>query len=123
MTRYVVRVGMARQQDLNVGHLEAERLDRFLNQGDRALKAAVDEDMPLGSGDEIGGQVLGTDVVNVADDLVSRKGLVPIALALSEGGRGERQRGEKHGKDLPTQRMEYQSWIGQERDLTAADMV
>ena len=53
--RDVVRVGMARQQDLDVGHLEAERLDRFLNQGHRAFKAAVDENMPVRSGDEIGG--------------------------------------------------------------------
>ena len=91
---------MARQQDLDIGHLEAERLDRFLNQGNRALKAAVDEDMPLGSGDQIGGQILGTDVVNIADDLVRREWLVPIGLALSNGGHGESQCSEQHGKNL-----------------------
>ena len=98
VARDVVRVGMARQQDLDIGHLEAERLDRFLNQGNRALKAAVDEDVPLGSGDEIGGQILGADVVDIADDLVRRERLVPIGWALSNGGHGERQRGEKHGR-------------------------
>ena len=78
VARNVVRVGMARQQDLDIGHLEAERLDRFLNQGNRALKAAVDENMPLGGGDQKGGQILGTDVVDIADDLVRREWLVPI---------------------------------------------
>src|SRR6266536_199916 len=91
---------MARQQNLDIGHLEAERLDRFLNQGNRAVKAAIDENMPLGSRYEIGGQILGADVVNVADDLVRVEWRVPLEGALSNGGQGQRQRGEKHGRDL-----------------------
>src|SRR5262249_58499576 len=60
--RDVVLVGVAGQQDLDVGHLEAERLDRALDQGHRAVKTAVDEDVPLGGGDQVRGQVLGADV-------------------------------------------------------------
>jgi hypothetical protein len=76
--RNVVRVGMARQQDLDIGHLEAERFDGFLNQGNRPLKAAIDENMPLGGGDQKCGQILGADVVNIGDDLVRREWLEPI---------------------------------------------
>src|SRR6201999_3817630 len=43
----VVGVGVAGEEDLDVGHLEAERLDRLLDEGDRALEAAVDEDVPV----------------------------------------------------------------------------
>src|SRR5216684_346155 len=94
---------MARQQNLDIGHLEAERLDRLLNQGNGAFQAAIDEKMPLGSGDEKGSQILGTDVVNIANDLVRRERLVPIGWALSNGGHGERQRSQKHGKGLQIQ--------------------
>src|SRR5262249_2110672 len=103
VTRNVVRVGMARQQDLDIGHLEAERLDRFLDQGNCAFKAAIDENMPLGSGYEKCSQILGTDVVNIANDLVRRERLVPIGGALSKGSHGERQRSKKHGKGLQIQ--------------------
>ena len=92
---------MAGQQDLDVAHLEAERLDGFLDQGDGPLEAAVDEDVPLGSGDQVAGQVLRADVVDVADDLVGRERLVPVGLADGGPGQGQRDRGRReHARGL-----------------------
>ncbi len=86
----VVGVGVAGQQDLDVGHLvEAERLHGFGDQGDGALEAAVDQDVPIGRGDQVAGQILRADIVDVVDDAMRGKGLKPVDLA--DGG-------DRHGE-------------------------
>ena len=51
------------------------------DQGDGLLEAAVDQDVPLGRGDQVAGQVLRADVVDVADDAVRGERLVEQPLA------------------------------------------
>src|SRR6185295_18427017 len=53
--------------------LESQLLHRLLNRRHVALVGAVDEDVPLRRDDEERGEALGSDVVDVADDLVRRE--------------------------------------------------
>ena len=102
----VVGVGVAGQQDLDVGHLEAERLDGLADQGNGPLEAAVDQDVPLGRGDQVAGQILRADVVDVADDPVRREWLEPVDLADRGDGHGEREGCDaKHARDLRCRRI------------------
>jgi hypothetical protein len=72
----VIGMGVAGQQDLDVAHLEAERLDRRTNQRNGFLEAAVDQDVPVVRRDQIRRQRLRADVIHIADDSMRRKRVV-----------------------------------------------
>jgi hypothetical protein len=55
----VVGVGVAGEQDLDVGHLEAQRLHGFADQRNGLLKAAVDQNVALRRRDEIASRIKG----------------------------------------------------------------
>ena len=64
----VVEVGVADEQDLDVAEVEAELRDAFLDQRRRGCQAGVDQDVAGRRDDEIGGEVLAADVVEVVGD-------------------------------------------------------
>src|SRR5579862_2641226 len=83
----VIRMGMAVQQNLDVGKLEAQFLDRGADYRDGFLIVAVDQDVTLRGRDQEGAELLRSYKVHVADDLMRRERLVPVdvgerALAL-----------------------------------------
>ncbi len=65
----MVAVTMGGGDDLDVADLEAELLDAGLHQVVRSIDTGVDQDVAFICGDEIGGKIVGADVVDVADDL------------------------------------------------------
>src|SRR6266704_2727819 len=66
----MIAVCVVAQQDLNVGELEPQLLDRLLNRCYIPLIRAVDEYISLRCNDQEGTQGSGPDVVDVANDLV-----------------------------------------------------
>jgi hypothetical protein len=48
----VIAVGVASQDDLDVVEVEAERFDAPFDERNRSLEIRVDEDVPLGCGDQ-----------------------------------------------------------------------
>jgi len=69
----VVAVRVAAEQNLRVAELEAELLDRLLDDWHVALVGAVDQDVSGRRDDEEHRQALGAHVIDVADDLVRRE--------------------------------------------------
>ena len=53
MTRQMIRVGMTRQENLDVREFEPQLLDVAPDDRHRSLEARIDQDMALGCGDEI----------------------------------------------------------------------
>ena len=65
---HVVGVRVATQNDLDIFELESELLHRVLEHRDAVLPVCVDQYVPLGGGDKKGGEAVGADVIQVADD-------------------------------------------------------
>src|SRR6185369_5872247 len=63
----VVPVRMADEENLGVGEMKPEFLNALANQGNGSLQAAVDEDVSLRSGDQVGSQPLASYVIDVAN--------------------------------------------------------
>ena len=61
----VVDVGVADEQDLDVGEAEAELFDAVTNLRHRLLEVGVDEDVARGGDDKKGREVLAADVIEV----------------------------------------------------------
>ena len=59
-------------------NLKPSVLDRFLDLRRRGFEIAVDEDVALRRGDQVGGQVLAADVVEIAGDAEWREGRGPL---------------------------------------------
>ena len=76
--RVVIPVGVADEQDADVGETEAELLDAFADERGRAFEAGVDEDVAGGCDDEVRGQIAAADVVEVVGDLEGRDGRGPL---------------------------------------------
>ena len=70
---HVIGVGVAAEDDLDVGGLEAELLHRGENQRHVGFVRAVDEDVSLRRRDQERRQALGADVPDIVSDLVRRK--------------------------------------------------
>src|SRR5262245_18865686 len=66
----MITVCVATEQDLNVGELEPELLNRLLDRRHIALVCTVDQDISLRRGDEERTQGPGADVVDIPDNLV-----------------------------------------------------
>ena len=93
----MVPVSMAYQQDLDVAEVEAEPLHACPDQGKVVLRAAVYENVPLRSRDQVAREFLTSDVVQVAGDTERRKWVGPLRTglgtrALRAGERYERRR-------------------------------
>ena len=69
----MIAVRMAAEQNLRVGELEPQLLDRLLDHRHVAFVRAVDEDVALRRHDQKRREAGGSDVIQVADDLVRRK--------------------------------------------------
>ena len=68
----VIEVRLRRQQDPDLLGLEAEGADRLLDLARHARHGAVDQDVAGRRRDQVGGEILGADVVDRADDLEGR---------------------------------------------------
>jgi len=96
----VIAVRMRRRQDLHVGHPEAELLDTFGDLRHGVLEARVHEDVARVGRNEIRRQVVGTDPIDVADQLERRKRLTPFGVLL----RRRTERHERHERRQHEQR-------------------
>ena len=66
----MISVSVAAKNNFNVAKFEAERFDAFPDRRNLSFEATVDQDMALGCRDQIRRMLrLGTDKVNIADDL------------------------------------------------------
>ncbi len=70
---HVVAVGVVAQNDLDVAGLEAHLRDRLGYHRHVPLVGGVDQDVPLAGDDQERCQLLGADVIDVADDPVGRE--------------------------------------------------
>jgi hypothetical protein len=61
-------VGVRGRQDLDVGDAEPECFDVRANLRDRIGQAGVDDDVTLGRGDQVAGQIVRAYPADVADD-------------------------------------------------------
>ena len=73
----MVPVGVADEEDLDVGELEPEPFDARAELRNRLDEVAVDEDVALRRSDKVARQVLRTDVVQVPGDAEGREGFRP----------------------------------------------
>ena len=89
MTKRVIGMGMAREQNFDVGELKAKRLDICTDDGNGPFEAGIDQNVAVGSGDQIARKPFGADVVEMIGNAMRRKWVIPIAL-------GEK-RGTSHG--------------------------
>src|SRR4029453_2704274 len=69
----MITMCMSAEQNLGVGELEPQLLDRLFNRRHVPLIRTVDEDIPLRRNNEEGTQRFCSNVVKVADDLVRRE--------------------------------------------------
>jgi hypothetical protein len=65
-------MGVAAEDDLDVGELESQLLDGSADRGDGGFKIAIDEDMALRSSDEESSKLLSADVVDVAERIIAK---------------------------------------------------
>ena len=92
----VVPMGVADEQNLNIGELEAEAFHARLDQREILREITVDENVPLRCRDQIVRQSFAADVIQVAGDAKGRKRLGPVG-ALGASGRCGCRTGEEHG--------------------------
>jgi hypothetical protein len=78
----MVAMSMADEQDLDIGHFEAELFDARLDHGDRPIEARVYDDVALRRRDEVRREPLRADIVDVVYDFVRLKRLAPRRIAL-----------------------------------------
>lgn len=93
----VIDVGVADEKDLDVTEVKAEFFDAVLDLRDGALEVAVDEDVALRGGDEVGGEVAAADVVEVSGDTEWLLRRVPVGVVLREESAGKKN-GESQGE-------------------------
>ena len=70
---------------------------RRANLRHRAFEIGIDQDVPLGRGDQIAPQTRGTDEVDIANDFVGRERLVENVLRIAVICLWERQQTPKGG--------------------------
>ena len=80
--RAVIEMRVADQQNLDIAEVKSQALDILLDRGHGAFEIAIDENVALRRRDQVGGQVLAADVVNVGDDLVRRERSGPVGILL-----------------------------------------
>ncbi len=97
----VVVVPVADEQDLDVAEVEAERFDAVLDLRRRGLEIAVDENVALGCRDQVSGQVVAADIIEIAGDAERRMRGRPcridrgVHLSNGDGESGEKQEAQR----------------------------
>jgi hypothetical protein len=123
---HVVEVGLAVEEDLDVGVLEAELLDAGADLRGGAGKVGVDENVALGRGDEVAGKVAAANIVEMVGDLEGWERGGPVGVLLrGQGcgnGEGEDEAKQKaHGSCIPY------AWAvvgcGVSKEATAGDVI
>src|SRR5262249_24839135 len=92
----VVPVGMADEKNLGIAEVEPKFLNALANYGNRTLKAAIDENVSLRSGDQVRSQPLASYVVNVAGHMMRRKRSGPVRMGLSCQAHRQKHHGWKN---------------------------
>ena len=97
----VVVVGLAVEEDFGIGEAESESLDVLADLGRRGSQIAVDEDVALRRGDEVRGEIVAADVVQVAGDpegsVVGGPLRVDRSGERSGGGEEQNEQASEHG--------------------------
>jgi len=91
----VIPVGVAAQENFDIGKLEAEFFDRGFDFRNRVVEVAVDQDVAFGSIDQERAQIVSPHEVNVADNFVGWKGLVEGCVILGKRWRYSAQNPER----------------------------
>src|SRR6185312_15824372 len=65
--RAVVPMRMTDEQNLSVAEVKPKFLNALANHGNRTFQTAVDKNVPLRSGDQVGSQSLTSYVINITD--------------------------------------------------------
>jgi len=107
----VVEVGVADEQDLHVAQMEAELGNTPLNKRRRHGEAGVDEDVALRRDDEVGGEVLAADVVEVVGDAEGRDGGGPLRVRGAVGLCARQLREQHHCKADADARMSLRHFV------------
>jgi len=76
----MVEMPVRRGDRLEVAGLEAERFDVRLDERIGARRPGIDQDQSRPGVDQITAEIVGADVIHVADDLEGRKGLFPFLV-------------------------------------------
>ncbi len=91
-SRAVVPMRVADEENLNVAELKSQFFDAVANQRDGGFETAVDEDVALRRGNQVGGEALAPDVVDISDDAIRRERVCPVRSSLCEGTPGKHER-------------------------------
>src|SRR5262249_16310067 len=97
----MIAMAMRRGDDLDVTDPKTELLDVVFDQRIRTFDARVDQNQTLPGVDQVAAQIIGADIVEIADDLEARERLLPILIEgrrffvlqlrpLSHGGGGNK---------------------------------
>ena len=97
--RLVIPVGVAAQDDLDVGQVEAELRHASFDHGDRSLEIRVDEDVPLRRRNQERAQASGAHEVEVVHHLMCRERIIPSVLRQSVNGGGRKD--GQHQDEFP----------------------
>jgi hypothetical protein len=118
---------VADEKDLRVFVSETKRLNGLLDLRRRRFKVGIDEDVALGRDDEVRGEILRTDVIEVAGNSEGREGLDPgrvrfgerVLLGRQSKGRydGDEKNDEVRPSSFPTHSTEDVEWMGHPRFL------
>lgn len=112
----VVCMGVTGEDVFDVARSKAELEDIALDNRNAVREAGIDQDVPLGTGDEKRTDVAHADKIDIADDAKGNDGFVPAIERFLEGGvvieielrggscqNGEQERREKeraHGREI-----------------------
>lgn len=95
----VVEMGVAVEQQADVFHLEAQRLDTRPDQRHGLLESTVDQDVAVGGGDQEGSDAAGAHVVEVAEDAEGLHRLIHGLPALRQLGPARKREHERQKEE------------------------
>src|ERR1700749_1507613 len=76
-SRAMVEMTVADEEDLDIAEVKAESLDAVPDQRRRRFEIAVDEDVALGCGNQVGGEIFAADVIQIAGNAKRGEGSRP----------------------------------------------
>src|ERR1700737_850278 len=95
---------MTDQENPDVTELESQFLDAGPNEGNARHEVTVDEDVPVGSRDQVIREAFASDVIEIPGDAEWRKRFGPIGIGL-------RARSTGRGEDRRERNSENQPWL------------